>query len=447
LAARQSPDRGSASTPSSLDAEFAEVIEKVASVEWAISDVVGRRTYSIKLPHSPLLLTAGRVGQPGKPSDLYASLVQRPTEAPARAFQALLDRATARAPLSAGDASACLEGSWTDEPPAEPPFEGSPARERTAKRLDAVMTIVLERCPPQGTAINNPAAARPTDTDIVAMRSEEARREALAVDAPVKLPKEDRRALLLGQAYYFDQTADGRIPLGKFLIGAAQETFVQVDRAFDLAAVKPGPKGMVFDRLLTTIEGKLQSHPNGWFNAIATKDAIYVSPTIVRAALIACAAEIGIKPSYLAQLRRTQERLLSRHIAPSDALSDLSGAKREYAKALDCVADQLTFFIAHEVAHQRLGTLSEDHADCAGAAVARHLRRPVPGVFRELIFDLAGSGDEDLLGLSPASLRERLAGELTCRRSAPWISEAQPDLVELKGAINRCLTSARRCGG
>lgn len=425
-------DRSGASSRSREEAELAAAIENVASAEAALSTVLRRYPYVIKLPHSPLLLTARPAGEPLKPSDLYARMLQRPADPPARAFQALLDRSIARRPLSSGDASACIEQRWTDEPSAEPPFEPSAVRERAAKRLDAVTLMVLERCPPQGLAINSAAAVRPSDVNRFALKAEQERRAALAQDAPVSLPREDRRALLLGQGYFFDQTEDGRVPLGGFLIGTAQDAFIRVNRAFDEAGVKPGPTRMVFDRLKTSIGEQLGSQPKGWFNAIATADAIYVSPTLVRAALIACAAEIGIKPSYLAHLRSVHELVRTRRIATTDASGVLRGAESAFAKASACVAGQLTFLIGHEVAHRRLDTSSEQQADCAGAAVARHLQQRVPGVFRELIFDVAGSDDEEVLGASPASLRE-----LTCRRVSPWILDVQPE-PDLKKALSAC---------
>jgi len=308
-------------------------------------------------------------------------------------------------------------------------------------RLDAVITILLERCAPPGIALNSLAATEASDTNSIAVKAEKARQEARALDAFTKLPKEDRRALLLGQGYYFDQTADGRVPIGSFLSAAAQQAFVQVDKTFDQIGAYPGPKIMVFDRTRTSIGQDLQSKPNGWFSAIATKDRIYMSPTIVRAALIACTAETRIRPSYLAQLRQIQAMVRTRRTAPGDAMPTISAARREYTKATNCIADQLTFLIAHEVAHQRLSSLEyEERADCVGSAIARHLRRPVPGVFGEVIFDLAGTSDEDLLGAAAPSLKE-----LTCRRSLPWVSLDRQEVSDLKTAIEVCRSSALVC--
>ncbi|MGQ0599253.1 hypothetical protein [Aquabacterium sp.] len=289
--------------------------------------------------------------------------------------------------------------------------------------------------------LNNPAAVRPTDTNSVAIASEAAKARYKAMDAMYALAREDLRAVMLAQAYYFDQTEDPTIPISSFLVRSATQTFREVSAALMPFASKQQAVSMVFDRSNTAIREQLQAQPRGWFNAIAANDTVYVSPTIVRASLVACAGRVAFTPSIVHRLRDEDlVRLRERHITPADVRPSTRAAQQQVAGLTSCIADQLTFLIAHELAHTLLAMNSEEGADCIGAAVAQSLRKAGPGIFDALIFRTVGTDDEDLLGADKDAL-----AQLSCRRKAPYILNTAA-IVDLKTAVATCQAIVRDCG-
>ncbi|WP_293191886.1 hypothetical protein [Ottowia sp.] len=418
-------------------ADFEAMLDKVERLAGTLNAVLVRRTHVIQVQGTPDWGMSA--SKPVRPSELYAKLAGTGPARESRAFASLLDRAAAREATGTLSSLDCVEDAFSDSHPSIQ-LEPSPLRERTARRLDAVLRVKIARCPPKGIQINSPAANQPSRTDSVAMKAETDLRALQSLDEPLTLGLSDVPAVLLGQAYYFDQTEDGRVPLGTFLQRAVEQAFGQVNAAFDRAELPRGPSTIVFDRVKTSVGSSLNSDRRGWFNAVASESEIYVSPTIARAAVVTCAKRISITPSYALRLKEMHRDLKRRYLTPSDVRKQVALGVSLYESALLCVAEQLTFLLAHEVAHRRLPTTSESVADCVGAAITASLQRPVPGLFGTLIFNLVETEDEELLGAGRPALTE-----LACRRSAPWIVRGV-DQQDLRAQIAACRAEVQRCG-
>jgi len=353
----------------------------------------------------------------------------------------MLDRATARKPIGEGDFSGCYKREWGSAIEETKPFLASDKSMRAAQQLDAAFAIAFEPCPTAGWRLNSLSATKPTDVNSLAVKVDADRAATFAMEDPYKIERDDLRAVMLAQAYYFDRSKDSSIPISPFVDRSAKRSFESV-RAALAPYVEQGGRdvAIVFDRSKTSITEQLAGKRLGWFSAIASQDTIYVSPTIVRAAVVSCAGATRSAPSVAHRLRTEILPVLKNgKMLPSDARGITEGAEAMVSRVENCISDQLAFLFGHELAHSMLLIKSEEEADCIGAAVAHVLRGTGSAVFGQLIFQTIGTTDEGLLDAGSEEIRE-----IACRRDAPYLQRDWPS-SDLGSRIKECKAREKLC--
>lgn len=408
--------------------------------------VTERREFKIHVPRNLVTLFDVQELDGVLPSELYDLLSKSESEnIIARSFEEFLDYAESSRRIAISDRRMCASSAGAQEGEVgRKIFSQSLIRERVARRLDAVVRVRVVFCEDPGTAgINSPVASQPTETNIIRMYQRGMAGQRVAMDSSTHIDEAEVGPLMLGQSFYFEQTADKDIQVGEFLEEVSGSVFMDINQVFDDLGFPPGPVNMIFDRLLTSISREqLATTRPGWFNAISERDKIYISPTIVRAALIQCRNISKASQSYIEDLRFVQKQLKDRRISQGDSQKSFRVAALNRNEFVGCIKDSLTFVVAHEIAHVRLipgKHASEAEADCAGAAISRHLKRSLLGIFGPLVFKNSSGPDADILGSSEDGLRE-----LQCRRNAPWFSTSfnQSNLVE---TVSNCINVSLPC--
>lgn len=374
---------------------------------------------------------------PMLPSDVWARSREVPASAVAPLMAELLRRAAARETLPRRiESAACRDRDAEVERGVS-----IPAADLVAKSLDTAVRIAYVPCPTRGIAINSPAASRPTDTNFPAMASEAARRDQEAANEPFRVAVKDRAAVMLGQAYRYGSTNDDSVGLPAYIQTRTAAALREVESLLAPYATALTNVTVVYDRLRTRSGADLLGNrPQGWFAALAdpVRREVYISPTLVRATFVACAAELRHDVTVLKRLSEIRPQLVRGYHTPSDVEGLVKGATAR-AEAFDrCMTRQAAFLLGHELAHASLGIADEARADCVGRAVARALGERTAGVFEPLIFGLAGTPDAAVLGFTDKADEDRLA----CRAR---LHRAASDVPPLDSAIPQCRALQETC--
>lgn len=322
-----------------------------------------------------------------------------------------------------------------DELPSKP-IKISEDHTRVAKGLDAVVTVVFESCPKPGQKLNTPTRSWDWDTFSNKIPGAAQTREK-ALNALIEVAESDTDAMLLGQAFHFDSADDKSVPPTNYLKRQVDKGVARIRSLYLPIAKNANLLKVVFDREVTASGKELSKNPRGWFNAVAEKDAIYLSPTITRAAFVSCAKEMRQSPGLANRLEtETKPKLKSRHQRPSDTTGIVRLAEGIADKVDSCIAEQLDFLLAHELAHAVLKIAEEERADCVARSVVRLLGHNSLGVFGRTIFPLARGGDYGVLGASKTE-----AASIVCRDKrqldfAKLTKTTLPDIVKICEAQN-----------
>jgi len=406
--------------------------ERLAEIQVAMTSILQRRTIVLAAPGA---LTPTSIS---RPSEVLDRLLRDRKAPHAKAYTEFLNDAASGRQVRAVYSSGCMRQSWTEEEENAASFVPPNDSSRLAKRLDAVAVIRIEDCKKEGIPLNSPRAALPNDTWAIAVAKTKAKDEAM--NAPFKLSPEDYRPMMLGQAFRFASVDDSDIPVPHYLAKRADKQLERTRSSFLPLAKNGKTLKVVFDRDVTASRVELRSNPKGWFNAFAERDAIYISPTLIRAAFVSCAKRTNYSPSLLNRLRTEERpRLADRRITANDS-SGIVGIAEKLASAVDdCVDDELGFLLAHELAHSMLGVVEEERADCVARSAVRFSGRDSVGIFDDLIFQVARSEDADILGASHSIVKQ-----IGCRERLQnnFPNFLQPTLQE---AIKACTSKQLQC--
>lgn len=420
-----------------LLAKFKATTSTLQDINVTLLEVIERKTVRIEVDSAapPELFSVSK-----SPSELYAALLAQPIPAHARAFDEFLNAAEAMKPIR-GVYQACSSNAPVDQIPYV--LQASSSRQRLAKRLDPVVRIEIGRCNEVPLTESQRAFARiPENQRNVskAIASALGREKYEAMYRQFKISPSEIAPLMVGQAYMFEEVKDSKIEISPFLAQGTQKAFARVAETMRPHAKRFPNATLVFDRYKTPQGVVLQKQRNGWFNANAVGETLYVSPTVVRAALIACSSKISFFPAVIYQLENEDyPRYKDGRIAAADFAWRLQGIDKSLARVDECLLEQLGYLFAHELAHTMLEIHVEEQADCIARAAMRDIGKPTPGVFGTLIFENAVGPNAETLGSRMSALQE-----LQCRAMREATANQEPR-VGLALAVESCVAASVVC--
>jgi hypothetical protein len=340
------------------------------------------------------------------PSRIYARLAGAEASPKSEAVAQLLEAARQpTAPLPSSISVGC------DRPMRQQPraVVRNARNESAAKRLDALVRIEFAPCG-RGRQINSPDAGAPSTASFALLNSEAEKRRREEVNAAIRVVRPERLALAVAQSFRFSDASDAAIPIPAYV---RQQADVAITRNGQLlAAVTAHPlPAVVYDRTKTSGADDPEAQRKGWFAASFDPgaDQLYMSPTLMRAALVECAALVSYDLTLTERLRDRRKDVDRGYLTPADVWGGIVKTTQDNITAMDeCIVRELDFLVAHELAHADVN--EESRADCVGAAVVRRRGHASLGVFGTVIFDVAAGEDFPVLGVN-----EELRQQLVCR--------------------------------
>ncbi|TVT71417.1 MAG: hypothetical protein FHP92_16940 [Denitromonas halophila] len=288
------------------------------------------------------------------------------------------------------------------------------AADSIVKALDAIALVRTVPCFRSKSDINSPVAYLPVDTDLVKINSEADKQQREEANSPFVVPESDLRAIMVGQGYRFKAWSDDTVFIPDYVVARFLMAISRVSAMLSSDTVT-----VLFDRT-QTLGGRnlMERSPKGWFAAFADplEKQIYISPTLVRAAFLACGSRIQFDVTLLERLAYLHEQIDRGYSTPSDASAQINSASLLADRFDLCMDEEVDFLLGHELSHALLGIVEEARADCIGSAVAATNGHFSGGIFHTLIFGLIESDDVSLLGMTSMAERSRLA----CRARVPW---------------------------
>ena len=412
--------------------EIEEVSARRQSVDGALGSVLQRVLVTIEAAGSYPSTAEER------PSDAFMRMAGRQPSAQTSAMARLLDAAMRSQTIPSKLSEGC-------EPGADPDFRAAartPAYERAAKRLDALVRLKFMPCNHPGIRLNNPAASQPSSMNSKEVAWQKQQKADTEANAPFAVPAADRTAVMLAQAFRFSESDDGKIGIPLYLQQQIELAVERNQRLIDSTNAGPRPT-VVFDRTRTESGTQLINNPKGWFSAFfePRNNRLYLSPTLARAALVSCASRtqyrMGEPQVLLGTIRASVVRGMN---TPNDLLGRIRGVNGGVTHMNECLAAELDFLMGHELAHA-IGIDVESHADCIGLAAARQHGHASAGILQSLIFDVGRTDDYPVLGLDEVG-RTRLI----CRADRFAAARAlAPSAADFAGQLRACIKEPPVC--
>jgi hypothetical protein len=412
---------------------------RMEPIDDAVRSIQERRTIELAAPNLSR-------SEPFPPSEAHDRLVNS-ADVGGKLFVQLLRMAEMNAPLPTRLMSLGCLGDWDAGITWEDGITAVPqASKSIAKALDAVALIQTARCSdarPE-TQIHIPFAPKQTNRDLLAIVADAEADERRKASRPFFLvPESDLSVMMIGQGYRFADTKDQAISIPKYVADRFRIGTERIKTVLLPLATVNGKVTVFFDRTRTLGGQDLMGEsPLGWFAGYAdpARNEIYISPTLVRAAFIACGSRLHYDTTEIDRLTGLRKEIEDRRSTPNDAAATVAGMGKIADRFDRCLDQEVDFLLGHELAHAILKIHQEARADCVGRAVAAAMGHSSGGVFESLIFGLVESEDVSLLGPMSAENRRRLA----CR--AKLHRETEPGAqVPLATAVDTCRQMATVC--